>query len=197
MTRRDRTIKNVILLLVISFVFILWILKGGPSIEKIKACIATRLYVGVLCCTALIIIKCFVKIIPTTIVYLVCGCILPSWWAVAFCLLATALIFSVSFVGHKDKAIRLESCNSFLYALLLYCVRIIPFSAAGRFLSKSGARYTPAFFGAITGALPSIILSLSLSKNLPKSPPSLNALTVTALLVLNGIYCSFGTKILK
>lgn len=200
MSESKSLLKNAALILVTAFLFTLWVLKGGPDINKIAYYISHNINAALLCCLALIIFKCFATIIPTTAIYFVCGYILPPWYAVTVCVLCNALVFTISYFSGKRKAegklsavsIPFTFNNGFLYALFLHCIRIVPLNTAGSFLGESGASFWASFLGAVLGMIPSITVTLSLTENLPNTPPPLNALLIIGLITVHIVYLSFS-----
>ena len=150
------------------FILLLWVHRGGPEAKKIAVYVSDNILASILCCVALTAFKCFVPLLPTTIIYIVAEYLLPWWYALFVCLFTNALIFTVSYVQEHSKSVLYEKCdintyNAFLYSLVLHCVRIIPANTAGRILGKSGASFIPCFVGSLLGKLPVVILTLSLT----------------------------------
>lgn len=171
MTQRHGVFKNFLLIFVLCFILYLWVSKNCPEAEKVAMYVADNIYVAYLSCFAVIFLKCFVTLLPTTLAFMVFGYLLPPVHAFLTCMLSTAVLFSASY--HKGKALNNGSPQEnraggdklgvFLTSMSIHCLRFFQCSITGSFFGKIGAPYFASLSGALLGMLPSIALSLSLT----------------------------------
>jgi len=176
MANGKNALRSAAVLLVIGFSATLWVLKGGPDSTQLIKYISTDIRVALLVSTALFLLKCLAFFIPTTLIYAICGYILPAPHAFVMCIIGCMLFFSFAFYsGRKTPktkstyitALFVNGKGGFLPALLLHCVRFIPCHTVGVYLGKTGAPYLGCLCGSVVGMLPTIAVTLSIMDSLP------------------------------
>ena len=200
MTSKYGVFKNFLIILVLSFVFFLWTLKSCPDAKKVAMYVSDNVYIATLCCTDIVVLKCFVSTLPTTFCFIIFGYLLPNTGAFLMCMLCVAVLFSESFYKGKEanklqgNHIIQDKAGIFLTAVSLHCMRFCGCSFTGYFFGKIGAPYLICVVGAILGMIPSIILSLSLSSFLPDGGIRLALIFALALVFVVALYFLFNNK---
>ena len=106
---------------------------------------------------------------PLSLIYMLCGAVLPFYHGMMLCIIGSALVYSFSyFLGrYRSKPMVTKITHGgFLAAFMLRAVRIIPCKTVGIYMGKAGVPFRGYFFGSISGSIPSIAVSLVLGSTL-------------------------------
>jgi len=171
MTERHGVFKNFLLIFVLCFILYLWVSKNCPQAKNVAVHIADNIHIAWLSCLAIILLKCFIPLLPTTLMFMIFGYILPPTGAFLTCLLCVGMLFSASYYRGKvlnnnstqGNCVKGNKTGVFLTSVGIHCLRFFQCSITGNFFGKIGAPYFVSLLGALIGMLPSIALSLSLT----------------------------------
>jgi len=107
---------------------------------------------------------------PLSLIYLLCGMVLPFRHGLFMCICGSALVFSFSyFLGkHKNGAPSISLVSpvkgGFLTALVLRCIRVAPCKTVGICMGSAGFSFWSYLLGSLLGSLPAILVSLAITK---------------------------------
>lgn len=107
---------------------------------------------------------------PLSFIYLLCGMVLPFRQGLIMCICGSALVFSFSYFFGKHKgasgcaSVNLPASGGFFTALVLCCVRFIPYKTVGMCMGNAGFPFWSYLLGSVLGSMPSILVSLVITK---------------------------------